>query len=140
MKVSGISVGEIKNLFDNSKDTVLRVVDNINSFIIFDFKNKKVSISKYYLSVPSSLTGYNGNRPKTWDIEGSNDLQNWEIIDQRANDSSLSDYGRSKTFNVNNNNNNKYFKYIRIKEIISQNGNHQMLLSEIEFYGSYMID
>lgn len=136
VKVSGISGGEIKNIFDHSKDTVLRVKDNTNSFIIIDFKDKKVNLSKYYFSVPSQGTGTWSYRPKTWIIEGSNDSSDWTTIDERNNDSSLINYNASNTFDIKQNNN--FYRYIRIKEIISQDNGHKILLSEIEFFGSIM--
>lgn len=136
VKVSGIHAGEIKNLFDYSKATVLKVFDKENSYIIIDFKDKKVNLSKYYFSVPNSSTGYSGSRPKTWIIEGSNDSSDWETIDERNNDSSLTGYGYSNTFDIKQNSN--FYRYIRIKEIISQDNDHRLLLSEIELFGSIM--
>ena len=93
----------IKNIFDHSKDTILRVIDNTNRYII---------------------------------IEGSNDSSDWTTINERNNDSSLTNYSASNTFDIKQNNN--FYRYIRIKEIISQDNGHQLLLSEIEFFGSIM--
>lgn len=86
VEVSGIDSGAIENIFNQSKNTYLRVRDSQNSFIIVDFKDKKVNLSKYYLSV-TSKSGTSRNRPKSWVIEGSNDKKEWEKIDERINDS-----------------------------------------------------
>lgn len=134
--VSGIDGGEIKNLFDHSTDTILKAnsKDSKNSYVIVDFKDKKVNVSKYYLSVPSQKANWVNDRPYSWRIEGSNDKENWEKIDERLNNSSLKYYGASNTFDVTERKN-KFYRYIRIFEITSQDNSHLMLLSEIEFYG-----
>lgn len=138
VEVSGIRSGEIKNLFDHSKDTFFRADyynGNGNGYIIFDFKNIQANIEKYYFSMPTSKTGQSGCRPKTWLIEGSNDKQNWTVIDRRNNDTSLHSYEASNTFKTQKNND--FYRFIRIQSIESSNGSsdHRILLSEIEFYG-----
>lgn len=132
VEVSEVESGKIKNIFDQSKNTLLRVKDPKNSFIVIDFKDKKVNLSKYYFSVPD-VKGIIRNHPNSWEIEGSNDKQDWEKIDERSNESSFSYYGASKTFTCQNRND-KFYRFIRIKEIIGQNNGHELLLSEVEFY------
>ena len=99
--------------------------------MIFDFQERKINISKYYLSVPSQKRGQSTGQPKTWRIEGSNDEQNWELIDSKENDTSLNAYSKSNTFPCQNINK-QFYQFIRLKNI---NDNY-LLLSEIEFYGS----
>lgn len=134
---SSINSGSIENLFDQSKNTAIKVKDDKNSFIIIDFKDKKVNVKNYYLSVPAIK--YSGSRPKTWIVDGSNDEQNWEMIDSQQNNSQLTNYGAFSTFACKNHNEN-YYRYIRIKEIISQDKSHMMLLSEIELFGSIILE
>ena len=135
VEVSGISNGEVKNIFDRSKDTVLKIKGTNNSFIVLDFKDKKVNLNKYYFAVPSRSTNYSLNRPKTWLIEGSNNKEKWELIDERENDSSLTDYSASKIFSINQNKN-EFYRFIRIKENLKDSNDHRLLLSEIELYGN----
>ena len=126
--------GSIRDLFDNSKDTAFRLSNVEGGYILFDFKTKRVSLSKYYFSVASEKTGRNGGQPKSWRIDGSNDKCSWDPIDVRDNDTSLNGYGFSNTF-VCNRVTGKYYRYIRIKEVISHY-EHYFLLAELEFYGS----
>ena len=99
--------------------------------MIFDFQERKINISKYYLSVPSQKRGACDGRPKTWRIEGSNDEQKWELIDSKENETSLNSYSKSNTFQCQNINN-QFYQFIRLKNI----NNIYLLLSEIEFYES----
>lgn len=135
VEISKKDCGQIENLFDHSKNTHFRLANQKDSFIIFDFKEKKIRFSKYYFSVPTDKsTAYTG-RPKSWKIEGSNDKDHWDLIDSRQNDSNLTSWGCSNTY-VCQFNTNKGYRYIRIKDIVSQNSNQEFLLSEIEFFGS----
>lgn len=132
---SKIDVGKCESLFDFNKDTHFRLANQKGSFIIFDFKNKKIKFSKYYLAVPSQKsTAYTG-RPKSWRIECSNDKVKWDLVDIKQNDSSLMSWSSSNTFTCQFNSN-QFYRYVRIKDIVSQNGTQEFLLSEIDFYGS----
>lgn len=130
-----VSDGSIRDLFDNSQDTSFRLNSKEGGYIIFDFKTKRVSLSKYYFSVPSQKTGRTDGQPKSWRIDGSNDKSSWDQIDVKDNDKSLHGYGFSNTFACSNVTG-KYYRYIRIKEVISNYNDHHFLLAELEFYGS----
>lgn len=134
VKISDKNGGDIKNLFDNSKTTFLKVTDQVNSYIIIDFKDKKVNLTKYYFSVPVEKSNWKEDRPKSWLIEVSNDREEWITVDSRMNDYSLTGFGKFNTFTISNKSKD-FYRYVRIKEIIGQNGNHRLLLSEVEFYG-----
>lgn len=126
----------VDSLFDHSKDTYYRVRnDDGGGYMIFDFQQKKINISKYYLSVPSAKRRATSGQPSTWRIEGSNDEQNWCLIDSKENDSSLNAYSKSNTFTCKNINN-QFYQFIRFKPIKSCDNTNFLLLSEIEFYGS----
>lgn len=131
-ETSGISSGEIKNLFDQSRKTYLVTNNDENAFVMLDFKDKKINLTKYYLSVPSPNSGY---RPKNWEIQGSNDKKEWEVLDKKQNCSSLSSDESYNTFTCQNVNQ-QYYRYIRIANIINKDNNHYLVLSEIELYGS----
>lgn len=136
VETSRVNCGEIKNLFDKSKRTDFRLENVQNNYIIFDFKDKRVNFSKYYFSVPESELGHDAGQPKSWIIEGSNDKQAWDPIDNKSNDTSLHGYGKSCTFTCTNISSN-FYRFIRIKEITEKRDRFFFLLSEIEFYGSY---
>lgn len=70
LEVSCAYFGYIENLFDKSLDTVFKFKGNKEpGYILFDFKNKKVNISKYYLSVASKKANFWCDRPKSWKIK-----------------------------------------------------------------------
>ena len=103
-----------------------------NTFVMIDFKDKKINLTKYYLSVPSS---YSGNRPKSWEIQGSNNNEEWEVLDKKQNCFNLSSDESYNTFTCQNVNK-QYYRYIRIANITNKDNNHSLVLSEIELYGS----
>lgn len=127
--------GEEQSLFDKSQETRFRLENISNRYILFDFKDKKINFAKYYLSVPS--VSWSSGWPRSWKIEGSNDKSSWELIDEKNDDESLNGWGKSNTFSCSENNNN-FYRFIRFKDLISHIGNNKFLLSEIEFYGSFI--
>ena len=130
--------GDHSKLFDKSKDTFIRLTQNPENFILFDFMDKKISISKYSLSVPSSYSTHSLGQPKCWKIQGSNDKESWDDIDSIKNNYDLNGYGKEKTFDVKNKSK-KFYRYIWIYKIVNHSsGSHEnvLLLSDIEFYGS----
>ena len=133
---SSIYSGEIKNLFDQTKKTQLLTNNDDNTFVMIDFKDKKINLTKYYLSVPSS---YSGNRPKSWEIQGSNNNEEWEVLDKKQNCSNLSSDESYNTFTCQNVNK-QYYRYIRIANITNKDNNHSLVLSEIELYGSVITE
>ena len=137
VEVSGIDNGEIKNLFDKSRETSLTLKNSEESYIIIDLKEKKINLTKYYLSVPNNNKYYSNDRPKTWNVSGSNDKKEWDTLDVKSNDSYLNSYGSNHTYECQRKNKN-YYRYIRFNNITSQNNNHRMELSEIELYGSIL--
>ena len=78
----------------------------------------------------------NYRHPKSWAVEGSNDLSNWEKLDERKNDSRLNGSCISHLFNINNQISNE-FRYIRICLTGKDWSNcFYLSLSAVEFYGN----
>lgn len=73
-------------------------VSNENScFIEFDFgPSYKVDISSYFIQSNDSGPSKH-HHPKSWKINGSNDRENWTLLDSRENNSNLN--GSLKKFN-----------------------------------------
>lgn len=63
---------------------------NGEKFIIFDFRSNKVNVTHYSLHSRSDFGKY-FNQLKSWSLEGSNDLENWNIIDWKTNCEKLHD-------------------------------------------------
>jgi len=104
-----------------------------NSWIQFDFKQRKVSITSY------SMNGR--ERVKSWKVEGSTDGSTFEIIDNKVDttdfqnsNSGFDDPSSQKNFRVQPNN--KYYRYIRITNT-SKNWFNQdhFSLHRVEFFG-----
>jgi len=98
-----------------------------NSWIKFDFKERKVSITSY-----SMRDGPNG--VKSWKVEGSTDGSTFEIIDNKVDTTDFQVNCRDKNFPVQPNN--KYYRYIRITST-SKNGwnDDRFGLFRVEFFG-----
>ena len=104
-----------------------------NSWIQFDFKPRKVSITSYSMN--------DHFRVKSWKVEGSTDGSTFEIIDNKVdttdfqnNNSKFNDPSAQKNFPVQPNN--KYYRYIRITSN-SKNWHNSdwFVLFRVEFFG-----
>lgn len=104
-----------------------------NSWICIEFKNHRIK--------PTSYTIRSNNWPsdnwhlRNWVVEGSNDSNEWEIIDEQKENSDLRGRNLVHTYHVHNKNDNS-FKFIRIRQT-GQNwyNNYYFGLNCIEFYG-----
>jgi len=104
-----------------------------NSWIQFDFKERKVSITSYSMNV--------GNRVKSWKVEGSTDGSTFEIIDNKVDTTdfqnsnmNFDDPRSQKNFPVQPNN--KYYRYIRITSTSKSWHNYDYFgLYRVEFFG-----
>ena len=106
-------------------------------WIEFDFCKRKVNLSSYTIrsNCCSACTWYH---PKSWRIVGSNDGENWDVIDHRTNNSDLNGAHKQHRFECSNNSSN-YYRYIRyIQEDICCNDSckYSIYLTCIEFFGS----
>lgn len=87
IRSKSIQINHTKNLVDYDKDNYYYSNNDILSNIYFDFKDRKVNISKY--SIKSyNQESYTGHL-KDWKIDVSNDGENWTTIDTHENDQTL---------------------------------------------------
>lgn len=117
---------------DKTKDFISDDLED--SWICFDFKDHSV--------IPKSYTIRSYNRspslhhPKSWVIEGSNDKENWVIIDEQRESGVLNRRDQIHTFVIKNQNS-KDFRYLRMRQTtLNWVGNHQLCMGSIEFYGT----
>ena len=103
-----------------------------NSWLCFDFKDHRVFLTNYTIM---SYKTDKENHPKKWSIEGSNDGQNWTVIDEEEECRFLNGASRVYTFSIPNENQ-QDFRFIRIIQT-GENwaGHHHLLFDSIEFYG-----
>ncbi|KAK8896528.1 hypothetical protein M9Y10_014436 [Tritrichomonas musculus] len=132
----GSSTFDKKNVFSYNNDHLFFNSKNLpDSWFCYNFKNRKIKISDY--SIRSSSYGGKGScHLLNWKIEGSNDNENWKVLDVRQNEKSLDDCRAENTFQVNSPVSG-YFQYIRIKQTGPNSyGDNQLTFSVIEFFGS----
>ena len=108
-----------------------------NSWLLYDFKDKKVKPSSY--SIKSHHFGGRGSyHPQTWVIEGSNDKNDWKILDSRNEDNSLNSRSVSHNFKIQNKlGKNDYYRYLRIKQTgVTVRNDNYFGFSSLEYFGS----
>lgn len=107
-----------------------------NSWFCIDFKDFKVNPSHYSIK-SDSLAGSGGYHPQSWNVEGSNDLVKWDVLDSRRQEKSLDDRGASNTFEIQNkNDDNRYYRYIRIiQRGLNTHNSNNLVFAAIEFFG-----
>lgn len=124
-----------KNLVDYESDNFYYSNNEILANICFDFKDKKVNISDYSIKSydQESYTGH----LKDWNIDVSNNGENWITIDSHKNDQTLNGRNIVATFNVQNKDE-QFYRFVRL----SQTGNNWngrncnfIYFYCIEFYG-----
>lgn len=101
-----------------------------NSWLCFDFKTQKVSLTDYTLL----SRRFGGNFLISWVVQGSNDLLTWEDLDRHVNCHDLNGAGKIKTFSCKKSN--KY-RYIRVMMLEKNSGNSfHFNISGIELFGT----
>jgi hypothetical protein len=101
-----------------------------NSWISFDFKNRRVSLSHYTLkSHPGTMNFF-----IAWVIEGSNDSGSWTELDRRST-RDLVGASIVKTYSCSNTSSTS-FRYLRMRQTGPTSHNfHYLILTNIEFFG-----
>ena len=104
-------------------------------WLCIDFKERKVKPSHY--SLKSYAYGRGCWNTQSWNIEGSNDLKNWEILDDRRNEKSLDNKGASNTFEVKKANG--FYRYLRIHQTGSNTyfiEDYRFIIRSLEYFGT----
>jgi len=109
-----------------------------NSWIQFDFKERKVSITSY------TMNDY--HRVKSWKVEGSTDGSTFEIIDNKVDTTDFQNSNQHFNDPISQKNfpvqpNNKYYRYIRITSTSkSWYKLDYFILYRVEFFGFVQSD
>ena len=118
------------NLVDYGWNDYWKSQSSPNSWVMFDFKEKKVSLSSY--SLKSDGSGKGGHLLQ-WKLEGSNDGSSWTCLDSR---NTLDLNGQYIVKNYSTNNHDSH-RYIRITQTGKNSGNSdKFCLYNIEFFGT----
>ena len=111
--------------------------DQPNSWIKFDFSQRKVRPTHY--SIRTRNAGKGSRHLKNWVIEASNSNSesDWNIIDFRNDISSLDGKSITQTFEIQNKlSKNESFRYLRIRQTgVNTSNDHFLTLSALEFFG-----
>ena len=124
----------INATFYNDQNKFYLSKDEPNSYICFDFKDRKINPTHY--EIRSGKWSPNNDHPKSWEIQGSNDNSTWEVIDTQKDCSYLNGNGLIHTFEINNQLCSE-FRYLRLIET-SPNWSMKNCLAfdSLEFYGT----
>ncbi|KAK8835516.1 hypothetical protein M9Y10_044358 [Tritrichomonas musculus] len=102
-----------------------------NSYIQFNFKERKVSLSQYALK----HQGIYCNKLINWEIVGSDDCMNWMQVDERH----IKAWEGSYIVSTYPTSNQEFYKYFRIRlKGPSSDGLDYLILTSIEFFGGLL--
>lgn len=125
---------DIMKVYSNLKSNPLELSEN-DAFIEFDFVSRKINVTSY--TIRASYFCPNYYHPKTWKLLGSNDHQNWELIDMKENNSELNETYICAHFECSQKGQYyRYIKYLQIDNWNRDNLKYNVVLSAIEFFGS----
>lgn len=130
-------VGSVENLIKND-DSLFHnqgsgSAKKSDGWFEFDFCDRKINLNSYTIQTSSS----NYATPKSWKIVGSNDRNNWDILSNHVDNSSLK--GNSSQFHFEcTNKNSNFYRFIRYVQNDSWNRNfrYNITFSKFELFGS----
>lgn len=99
------------NLFDGNTDTKWCFDFSQKAYVIFK-ASRLGAVSGYTITTGNDSGDYAGRNPKSWTLYGSNDQENWTIIDQVSNDVVLQDENATAyNYNCSSSAEYEYFKW-----------------------------
>lgn len=103
---------EAGNLFDLDAQTKWCVVNFQGASVTFE-ASEAIKISGYSFVTANDCETFTGRNPISWDLSGSNNNEDWEIIDTKSNNSTIPDKNKVKCdFNVSADKEYKYYKLL----------------------------
>jgi hypothetical protein len=103
--------------------------NSADSWIQFDFKNRRISPTHYTLR----SDGYGGHHLLEWSLDGSNDEKSWTNLD-RQNTQDLNGNYHVKSYSLTQSS--CHFRYLRLTQTgQSSSSVHYLGLSRVEFFG-----
>ena len=108
--------------------------DEPNSWICYDFKDRRVTPTSY--SLRSCASGPGSLNIKSWSFEGSNDGDTWEELDSQSQNRDLDDKSVTHNYPVTVYKCGKRYRYLRIVQNGRNHyGSHVLQLSAFEIFG-----
>lgn len=121
-------------LFDDD-DNVFLSENQPNSSISFDFRDHRIIPSNYTIK-SSDPSRHNGDHPKCWIFEASNDNDSWETLDSQDNCTQLNGPNLVQSFPIKKKTS-KEFRYIRLRSTgPSWSGENHFGFDSFEIFGS----
>ena len=129
--VSSIWSGPVENIVKEDDNKWFGTYNEPDSWIKFDFKERKVLLDRYTLKTVNDPKG--SVHLKNWVLEVSDDDNNFTEIDKHKNCRLLNGPLRTKTFEVSHS---TPARFVRLRQIGENwHGNNYLLLNQIEFSG-----
>lgn len=124
-------------IFDND-DLIYYSEEEPNSWFSYDFKQRKIKLKSY--SIKEHGFYNNAHHIRSWNIEASNDENEWTILDSHTNDPTINECFKVYTFNIKlSEESEKFYRYIRIRQTgKNSSGNDYLAFSAIEFFGTIL--
>jgi hypothetical protein len=119
-----------KNLLIDDRDTKFLSKNEQNSWFCVSVDSQKIILSGYFLR---SYKNYPCT-PKNWKLEGSYDKENWKLIDRQVQINWKTQEWSEVYFPVQSAESFSYFKFTQTGK--NYNGNHHLLLSYFEIFGT----
>ena len=121
----------VENIVEQNDDKYFQTKNESNSWIQFDFRERKVLLNSYTLK--SSQYSENFGHPKSWILEVSNDGHTYTEIDRQENCNLLNGKRKTATFQVSCSDPQRF---VRLRQT-GKNwyGNYHLIISNIEFSG-----
>lgn len=129
---SSIGINQPNQVIDYGWEGDWGTQNKPNSWLMFDFKDYLVELIGYSLmSIPSSI---NNTHPRSWAVEASNDLENWDILDKREMNNDLNGKNKVKCFAFRRSDT---YRYVRIRQTdLNHSHNNYFAISQMELFGS----
>ena len=130
------SYGMVENLIASEHSSSLwESDDKPNQYFMIDFDPYRVEISSY---VMTSADTYDDRHPQCWMVIGSENGEDWAILDQRDYDSSLNDKYVTAVYEINQEE--MPLQYVRYVKVMMTEPNFKgdwvFRLSNVEFFGN----
>lgn len=126
-----------KNAVDfNNNSKFFCSANQPNSWICYDFKDRKVQPSFY--TIRTRIDGdATHHHPKFWVIEGSNDESDWKVLDTRNDITSLHLKNTVQTFKIQTRLSlNESFRFLRFRQTgLSSAGYNYLNFAALEYFG-----
>ncbi|MEH2392605.1 MAG: discoidin domain-containing protein [Nostoc sp.] len=105
---------------------------NANNYVQFQLTNCKLKPTKYSIKTRSNNADY---YPRNWQLLGSNDGINWDVVDEQINNNTLSSISQWLTIPVSTTTKYSYFRLLQ--NGADSSGAGYLCLGEVELYGFY---